>query len=150
MDKWNGQGLPPVGEKVQLRNDQGFSIDYGHEAIGKEVTVRATWDSDGYGMAAIQYNGAHYCFRASMLHPVKSEAERKRDEAVEEMKAVFDKRVCIPQNVIFESLHDAGYHKVNELTDEQIDERFNSGGAFHSSSAYGARWARSQIMGEES
>lgn len=149
-DKWNGQGLPPVGEQCEGlpcdTNVEWHKVIY----VAPDPVQRGAKYYIGVYLGGDRSGKVDYfkCFR-----PLKSEAERKRDEAVEEMKAVFDKRVCIPQDVIFEALHDAGYRKINELTDEQINvHALHLNIPLHQESSFmdGAKWARSQIMGEKS
>lgn len=69
-----------------MLNEQDYHIDYGDIAIGKEVTVRALFMSVGsIEMAAIEYDGANYCFRSNMLHPPKTESEKERDQLYQEL-----------------------------------------------------------------
>lgn len=86
---WNGEGLPPVGAKVEFfinpklgyRNnwipDAGTEMEVvAHKTTtdGNDVAV-CYWDEDGAGMSR--------CFVPKSLKPLRTEPERKRDAAVE-------------------------------------------------------------------
>lgn len=149
-------GLPPVGEVCEF-------ID----ALGDWSEVRITGYGEKLALFIPSGGKAENCTEidARKFRPLKSEAERKRYAAVEEMIKACRYEVK-PQNQHYyitfpasitqksaEKLYDAGYRKVNPLTDEQIVDITNA--TFPTSSARvswmnGARWARSQIMGEES
>lgn len=93
---WNGEGLPPVGAKVEFfinpklgyRNywipDAGTEMEVvAHKTTtdGNDVAV-CYWDEDGAGMSR--------CFVPKSLKPLRTEAERKRDAAIEAMQREAD------------------------------------------------------------
>lgn len=143
MSKWK-DGLPPVGEKVEL---------WIYESMWDEVVVIAHDNGD----AVVKHQGLGYCAASEKtLRPLKSEADRKRDEAVEEiMKTATVNHPCGGSyGITFaqaEALHDAGYRKITPLTDEQIKEFCSpllDATEYHR--VFEAiKWARSQILGEE-
>jgi hypothetical protein len=145
MDKWNGQGLPPVGEVCKaawLEPPDGGAM----EPVAVEVVAysnKKVWlTCCGKDEVMSIYNVAFY--------PSKSEAERKRDKAVDEM--MRDAAACQSGRDCMQRLYDAGYRKVTPLTDEQIlalpcNSEFDE---IYQAKVQGAEWARSQIMGEES
>lgn len=88
-DAWNGEGLPPVGAKVEFfinpklvyRNawipDVGTEMEVvAHKTTtdGNDVAV-CYWDEGGAGRSC--------CFVPESLKPLRTEAKRKRDAAVE-------------------------------------------------------------------
>lgn len=85
---WNGEGLPPIGEKVIFFINPRF--DYtaqGMPAEGREIEVVAhKKTSDGNDVAVCYWDenggGRAVCLVPESLMPAKSEADRKRDEAV--------------------------------------------------------------------
>lgn len=85
---WNGEGLPPVGEKVIFFINPRF--DYttqGMPAEGREIEVVAhKKTSDGNDVAVCYWDenggGRAVCLVPESLMPAKSEDDRKREEAV--------------------------------------------------------------------
>lgn len=98
---WNGEGLPPVGVLVELMDDSQ-SQAWGDVTIKYYGDSFAVWDDHGEE------------FANSLCHvkvrPIRTEAERERDEAIAEMAstpkpcghAIYD--ICA-------QLYDAGYRK---------------------------------------
>lgn len=178
MSKWNGEGLPPVGEVVEMFDwrqtqdwlsveivahhkrlgavgidvDDGFYLSTDHPGYIRPLKSEAEDGGQKYPEVedkfyeALGWMHAECCSaldrgedprKAEIGDMVKrcihdltvgSEADRNRDEAVEEMfsdiysaeLASFEwnahaERIC-------RQLHDAGYRKVTPLTDEQIDD----------------------------
>nr|WP_052923205.1 hypothetical protein [Escherichia coli] len=90
--EWDGEGLPPVGSKVSFFYNERY--DYNEEIIpqdGQELEVVAHktttdehdvavcyWDENGGGMAV--------CLVPGSLRPIRSEADKKRDEIIEALK----------------------------------------------------------------
>lgn len=87
--EWDGAGMPPIGQRVVFFLNPCF--DYDKEIVppegtemevvahkktsdGNEVAV-CYWDKNGGGMAV--------CLVPDSLMPEKSEADKKRDEAIE-------------------------------------------------------------------
>jgi hypothetical protein len=150
-DKWNGQGLPPVGEICEILWN-GVWVKAIIKFLGSNVVV---FDLNGEEESSY-YTTDNHC---RPFRPLKSEAERKRDEEIEKFQQqVFrgngfalgeTKETLIAMKAI-----EAGYRKVNELTDERLGaevyKRFLNPGVAAEYFGIGAKWARSQIMGEES
>nr|DAK93308.1 MAG TPA: hypothetical protein [Caudoviricetes sp.] len=93
---WNGEGMPPVGAKIEFfinprlvyRNawipDAGTEMEVvAHKTTtdGNDVAV-CYWDDGGAGRS--------YCFVPKSLKPLRTEAERKRDEAIKAMQREAD------------------------------------------------------------
>ncbi|EIQ8120721.1 hypothetical protein ACES27_004600 [Salmonella enterica] len=86
---WNGEGLPPVGEKVEFFINPKFGYrnawipDAGTEM---EVVAHKT-TTDGNNVAVCYWDergaGRSCCFVPESLKPLRTESERKRDEAAE-------------------------------------------------------------------
>lgn len=78
--EWDGTGLPSVGSMVELHNEPGYRIEYGHEIIGKNVKVAGFVKSGSVDIAVIEFDAGMYCFRTDMLRPVRTEQQRLTDE----------------------------------------------------------------------
>ena len=78
-------GLPPVGAECELHNDEGLGVSYGSHVIGERVTVMAVFKAGAVDVdvAAVEHDGACYCFRVSMLRPIRTQAQREREEVVD-------------------------------------------------------------------
>lgn len=84
---WNGEGLPPVGEKVEFFINPKFGYrnawipDVGTEM---EVVAHKT-TTDGNNVAVCYWDergaGRSCCLVPESIKPARSEAERKRDKA---------------------------------------------------------------------
>lgn len=98
IPEWNGNGLPPVGAKVEFYK----SICYDYSNVGflpetgdvVEVVAHKT-TTDGNPVAVVFWDdkgaGRSNCFVGGSLAPIRTEAERKREDAVQEMiKAYFN------------------------------------------------------------
>lgn len=92
IPEWNGDGLPPVGAKVEFYksicydySNVGFLPETGDvvEVVAHKVTTDGNpvavvfWDDKGAGRSN--------CFVGGSLAPLRTEAERKREEAVAAM-----------------------------------------------------------------
>lgn len=106
---WNGEGLPPVGAKVEFfinpkfgyRNawipDAGTEMEVvAHKTTtdGKDVAV-CYWDDSGSGRSC--------CLVPESLKPLRTEAERKREVAIEAMNSMWN----INSKMHCESIYDA-------------------------------------------
>lgn len=93
---WNGEGLPPVGAKVEffINPRVGYCNDW-IPAAGTEMEVVAHktttdgndvavcyWDEDGAGRSC--------CFVPESLKPLHSESERKHEAVLESICAVLE------------------------------------------------------------
>lgn len=147
MDKWNGQGLPPVGEVCRIYSDK-------RDIEGKEILVVG---KGVLGWLVVQCTESASLYEVNpqyhVFEPLKSEADRKRDEAVEKLYIDVVDIDALDTRYFCERLHDAGYRKVTPLTDEQIKSHAEARMLTYQTEvgfAHGAKWARSQILGEES
>ena len=79
---WNGEGLPPVGCECECHVDEGVihCIVVGYDFDGKAVVMR---NVPACKYFSIQANSGR-------IKPLRSEAERKRDAAVEAMQRESD------------------------------------------------------------
>lgn len=79
---WNGEGLPPIGMHCKIADSDGVLM-YGQGESGEVIAhVENT--------AVIRMSYGLGCFEARFLRPLRSEAERKRDAAVEAMQREAD------------------------------------------------------------
>jgi hypothetical protein len=67
---------PAVGDVVDVHNDNGYVVGYGHCVIGKKATVKSVFSIQGVPIAAVEYDKSGYCFRVDMLRPIRTERER--------------------------------------------------------------------------
>lgn len=80
--EWNGEGLPPVGMHCKIVDHDGVLM-YGQGENGEVVAhVENT--------AVIRMSYGLGCFEARHLRPIRTEAERKRDAAIEAMQREAD------------------------------------------------------------
>lgn len=86
---WNGEGLPPVGAKVEffINPKLGYRNNWIPDA-GTEIEVVAhKTTTDGNNVAVCYWDergaGRSCCFVPESLKPLRTESERKRDAAVE-------------------------------------------------------------------
>ena len=85
-DKWNGEGLPPVGMHCEIADPDGVLM-YGQGESGEVIAhVENT--------AVIRMSYGLGCFEARFLQPSNSEAERKRNAAIEAIDWFMPE--CIP------------------------------------------------------
>ncbi len=104
----DGEGLPPVGAKVDVF-DAGYEMAYGEELIGKTVTVRAWVHQEHCNVAVLDHEGALYCFRSEMLRPARSDEEKAVEEAMKDIGAEDGDFASILATV--ERMVAAGYRK---------------------------------------
>ncbi len=93
---WNGEGLPPVGAKVEffINPKFGYRNNWIPDA-GTEMEVvahKTTTDGNDVAVCYWDYGGSgrSCCFVPESLKPLCTEAERKRDAAVEAMQREAD------------------------------------------------------------
>lgn len=79
---WNGEGLPPVGCECECHADEGIihCVVVGYDFDGKAVVMR---NVPARKYFSIQANSGR-------IKPLRTEAERKRDAAVEAMQREAD------------------------------------------------------------
>lgn len=78
----DGQGLPPVGMHCEIVDPDGVLM-YGQGESGEVI-------SHVENTAVIRMSYGLGCFEARFLRPLRSEAERKRDAAIEAMQRDAD------------------------------------------------------------
>lgn len=64
------------GGRAIVSNEQGFIMHYGAELIGHEVEIVKFFNHTNIDLAAVEFDGSVYCFRKSMLEPVKTERQK--------------------------------------------------------------------------
>lgn len=69
---WNGDGLPPVGCECEMQNDRG-------EWIAVDIIAQNDGFSFGWNY---DYRMVYFSDKPAEFRPIRSEAERKREEAV--------------------------------------------------------------------
>lgn len=79
---WNGEGLPPVGMHCEIVDHDGVLM-YGQGESGEVI-------SHVENTAVIRMSYGLGCFEARFLRPARSEADKKRDSAVEAMQKEAD------------------------------------------------------------
>ena len=89
---WDGEGMPPIGSKVSFFYNERY--DYHKEIIpehGQELEVVAhKTTTDGHDVAVCYWDksggGMAVCLVPGSLLPIRSEEEKKRDEAIAALK----------------------------------------------------------------
>lgn len=79
---WDGEGLPPVGMRCEIVDPDGVLM-YGQGESGEVI-------SHVENTAVIRMSYGLGCFEARFLRPLRTEAERKRDAAIEAMQREAD------------------------------------------------------------
>lgn len=79
---WSGEGLPPVGMHCEIVDPDGVLM-YGQGESGEVI-------SHVENTAVIRMSYGLGCFEARFLRPLQSEADKKRDSAVEAMQREAD------------------------------------------------------------
>ena len=76
--KWNGEGLPPVGCECEIRR----------VADWMPVTIQFI---SSYHTVFTTFGGTEDCYQTCSLQfrPIRTEAERKRDESVQALREFF-------------------------------------------------------------
>lgn len=91
-EEWDGEGMPPIGSKVSFFYNERY--DYHKEIIpehGQELEVVAhKTTTDGHDVAVCYWDksggGMAVCLVPGSLLPIRSEEEKKRDEAIAALK----------------------------------------------------------------
>ena len=87
MPEWNGDGLPPVGEKVEffINPKLGYRNPWIPDAGTEMEVVAHKTTTDGNNVAVCYWDergaGRSCCFVPETLKPLRTEAERAREDA---------------------------------------------------------------------
>lgn len=104
---------PKEGDKAIVSNEQGFVMSYGAESIGHEVEIVKFFNHANVDLAAVEFNGSVYCFRKSMLEPVKTERQKAIEFYMGKVSAGMVKSIYKANEKYYgfavESLIDSGY-----------------------------------------
>lgn len=92
---WDGEGLPPVGMRCEIVDPDGVLM-YGQGESGEVI-------SHVENTAVIRMSYGLGCFEARFLRPLRTEAKRKRDAAIEAMNGLWN----INSKMHCESIYDA-------------------------------------------
>lgn len=75
--EWDGEGLPPVGCECEIVDKDGL-LRYGHGESGEVIAhIENT--------SVIRMSYGLGCFNAGFLRPIRSEADKNRDEAIRQL-----------------------------------------------------------------
>lgn len=97
---WNGEGLPPVGAKIEffINPKLGYRNTWIPDAGTEMEVVAHKTTTDGNDVAVCYWDeggaGRSCCFVPESLKPLRTKAERKRDEAIEAIDWYMPE--CIP------------------------------------------------------
>ncbi|WP_312388006.1 hypothetical protein [Atlantibacter hermannii] len=101
--QWNGEGLPTVGCECEALFDSGSSQWCRAKIIGHDDgRVVGRWIEGPKAYEILDYSSPHGAFR-----PIRSEADKKRDEAIQSMASVIDYRNGCSANPLAGWLYDA-------------------------------------------
>lgn len=119
MSKWNGQGLPPVGEVCEFKKtNTSYRCEF--------VKVEVLFVSDQ--LVVLQHSASKNHFSVLIddveFRPLKSEAERKRDEAVEKL----EKTLSVSRNYLTPKSSFV-FKRVEELEQGTMCMSYNDGPA---------------------
>lgn len=92
---WDGEGLPPVGMRCEIVDPDGVLM-YGQGESGEVI-------SHVENTAVIRMSYGLGCFEARFLRPLRTEAKRKRDAAIEAINVLWN----INSKMHCESIYDA-------------------------------------------
>ena len=93
---WNGEGLPPVGEKVEffINPKLGYRNAWNPDAGTEMEVVAHKTTTDGNDVAVCYWDeggaGRSCCFVPESLKPLRTEAERKHEAVLESICAVLE------------------------------------------------------------
>lgn len=93
---WNGEGLPPVGEKVEffINPKLGYRNAWIPDAGTEMEVVAHKTTTDGNNVAVCYWDergaGRSCCFVPESLKPVSTESERKHEAVLESICAVLE------------------------------------------------------------
>jgi len=88
MKKWNGEGLPPVGVDITIKNMDDVELsEHGETFVGELCKVMATFKNcNNTDMVAVQKeDGACACFILKLCVPIQSERDKVVDKACDIM-----------------------------------------------------------------
>jgi hypothetical protein len=88
IPEWNGDGLPPVGVECEFKCATG-------EWVAVEITAIAR---NGVCFVERGKNGENYVSFSSEFRPLRTESERKRDAAINDMLTIIDCNGVDPKN----------------------------------------------------
>lgn len=90
--EWNGEGLPPVGSRVEVRAEDfeggwvAIDVVYVHNGeVAGIVQSENEYLNDKLEKFSAGYNRAEF-------RPIRSEADKKRDEAIESITSLIEYR----------------------------------------------------------
>jgi len=107
--EWDGIDYPPLRCEVEVHNDEGYTLLYGHDVIGRRGEVKSVYTSGIYDVVVVEIDGNGYCFKIGMIRPIKTPKEKH----VQKMWDV----VCEDPGHTFkqlEALYDAGCRMPDE------------------------------------
>lgn len=127
MTKSNNEWVP--GQKVKLVDHLYYEdlLLYGHECVGKELEIKAVFMDGSTEVCAVNLDGVNYCFASRILELIKTEAEKRRDEQIEDLALtlISNSRGSVRDSALARTLAvaviDSGYIKPKRLTDQDID-----------------------------
>lgn len=94
---WNGEGLPPVGCECEMQDGSGYWIS---------VDIIANKDGFTFGWS-YDYRMVYFSDKENEFRPSRSEADKKRDEAVAVMLSVFSSNAATGTKAALKAIYDA-------------------------------------------
>jgi hypothetical protein len=94
---WNGEGLPPVGCECEMQDGSGYWI---------AVDIIANKDGFTFGWS-YDYRMVYFSDKENEFRPSRSEADKKRDEAVAVMLSVFGSNAATGTKAALKAIYDA-------------------------------------------
>ena len=104
MPEWNGEGLPPIGCACEMQDSKGAWLPV--EIIAKNDGFTFGWSYD--------YRIVLFGDKADEFRPLRTEAEKARYLAVNDMVEIFSRNAATGTTSALKAIYDAGYRKENK------------------------------------
>ena len=101
MPEWSGDGVPPIGCACEMQDSKGAWLPV--DIIAKNDGFTFGWSYD--------YRIVFFGDKADEFRPLRTEAERARDLAVNDMVEIFSRNAATGTTSALKAIYDAGYRK---------------------------------------
>ena len=112
-------GLPLVVCRVEVHNDDGYALLYGHNIVGCRGEVKAVYESGDVVVVVVEVDGYGYCFRSEMIRPIKTPREKSAEKIMDIIASVTDPQECVENaiNRIAEAIYESNC-RIQEIGDD--------------------------------
>ena len=110
--EWDGIDYPPLRCAVEVHNDEGHTLLYGHDVIGRRGEVKSVYTSGIYVVVVVEIDGNGYCFKIGMIRPIKSPKEKAIEEMLEIIMSSSGHAAGLIECInVAKAMYEEGYHK---------------------------------------